>query len=314
MKYNNLGRSGLRVSEISFGSWLTFGSNLDRNLVKELMKFAVDSGVNFFDNAEGYAKGEAETIMGEALRDFKREDLVISTKIFWGGNGPNDTGLSWKHIIEGTRNSLKRLKVSYIDIIFCHRPDPNTPMEETVRAMDHLIRLGYCFYWGTSEWSAVQIEHAHQIAEKYNCIPPIAEQPQYNIFSRTRVEEEYQSLYAKYELGLTTWSPLASGLLSGKYNESIPAGSRLAVNDWLQKERTKERIEIVKALKEIADGIGCTVSQLAIAWCMMNPRVSSVITGATRLTQLKENLLSLKFKDKMSEETLKAINTLLKND
>ena len=311
MKYNNLGRSGLRVSELSFGSWLTFGSNLDRSSVKEFMKLAVDSGINFFDNAEVYAKGEAETLMGDALKDFRREELVISTKIFWGGNGPNDSGLSWKHLIEGARNSLKRMKLTYVDIIFCHRPDPNTPMEETIRAMDHLIRKGYTFYWGTSEWSAIQIEQAFELAEKYNTIPPIAEQPQYNMFHRDRVEKEYESIYAKFGTGLTTWSPLASGVLTGKYNDIIPAGSRLATNDWLQRERTDDRIERVKKLEIIAEELGCSLAQLAIAWCMLNPRVSTVITGATRQAQLKENLEAIKVKEKLSESVVAKINAII---
>lgn len=311
MKYNNLGRSGLRVSELSFGSWLTFGSSLDTKTVKDFMKLAVESGINFFDNAEGYAKGEAETIMGDALREFRREDLVISTKIFWGGNGPNDTGLSWKHLVEGARNSLKRMKLSYIDIIFCHRPDPQTPMEETVRAMDHLIRHGYTFYWGTSEWTSAQITQAFELSEKYNTIPPIAEQPQYNMFHRERVEREYEPVYAKYGIGLTTWSPLASGVLTGKYNDIVPAGSRLAQNDWLQKERTVERIEKVRKLSAIADQLDCSMSQLAIAWCLLNQKVSTVITGATRLTQLKENLLASKVRDQMTDEVKSKISRIL---
>lgn len=311
MKYNNLGRSGLRVSEISFGSWLTFGSNLDQSAVKEFMRFAVNSGINFFDNAEVYAKGESELLMGEALKEFRREDLVISTKIYWGGNGPNDTGLSWKHLVEGTRNSLRRMRVNYLDIIFCHRPDPITPMEETVRAMDHIIKSGYAFYWGTSEWSAAQIQQAFQVAEKYGCIFPIAEQPQYNMFTRDRVEVEYEELYSNFGLGLTTWSPLASGILTGKYKDVIPAGTRLANNEWLQKERTTERLEKVENLREIADELNATMSQLAIAWCMKNPRVSTVITGATRVSQIKENLDAVKVKEKLSEDIMERINKVL---
>lgn len=310
MKYNNLGRSGLRVSEISLGSWLTFGSSLDQSAIKEFMRLAVNSGINFFDNAEVYAKGESETLMGEALKEFRREELVISTKIFWGGNGPNDNGLSWKHLVEGTRNSLRRMRLSYVDIIFCHRPDPVTPMEETVRAMDYIIKSGYAFYWGTSEWSAAQIEQAFQIAERYNCILPIAEQPQYNLFTRSRVEEEYSELYAHHGLGLTTWSPLASGILTGKYQEVIPAGTRLATNEWLQKERTPERLESVYSLKKIAEELGVSLSQLAIAWCMKNPRVSTVITGSTRIAQLKENLEAVRVKDLLTDEVMGRIDQL----
>ncbi len=312
MKYNNLGRSGLKVSELSLGSWLTFGNSIDSSQIKEFLRTAVSMGVNFFDNAEVYSKGEAETLMGEALREFRREELVVSTKIFWGGNGPNDTGLSWKHLVEGTRNSLRRMRLSYLDLVFCHRPDPNTPIEETVRAMDFIIKSGYAFYWGTSEWSRAQIETAYITAERLGCIPPIAEQPQYNMFHRERVEEEYSDLYANFGLGLTTWSPLASGVLSGKYNEVIPAGTRLANNDWLQKEITKERIETVKKLKVVADDLGATLSQLAIAWCLKNPRVSTTITGATRMSQLKENLSAAKIRDKMSEEVMTRIAACFK--
>lgn len=311
MKYNNLGRSGLRVSQLSFGSWLTFGNSVDRSLVTQLMKEAVNLGVNFFDNAEVYAKGESEIIMGDCLRNFRREEMVVTTKIFWGGNGPNDIGLSWKHLVEGVRNSLRRMKLTYVDVVFCHRFDNTTPLEETVRAMDYIIKSGYAFYWGTSEWSAEQIEKVFLICEKYNCIPPIAEQPQYNMFHRTRVQEEYEPLYKKYGLGLTTWSPLASGILTGKYNDSIPAGSRLATNEWLLKERTEDRVEKVKALKEVADDLDCTLPQLAIAWCLSNPQVSTVITGASRVSQLKDNISSLNVLEKLDRDVLSRIRKIL---
>ncbi len=311
MKYNNLGRSGLRVSQLSFGSWLTFGNSVDRSLVAQLMKEAVEMGVNFFDNAEVYAKGESEIIMGECLRNFRREEMVVTTKIFWGGNGPNDIGLSWKHLVEGVRNSLRRMKLTYIDMVFCHRPDPNTPLEETIRAIDYIIKSGYAFYWGTSEWSAEQLEKVFLLCEKYNCIAPIAEQPQYNLFHRSRVENEYESLYKKYGLGLTTWSPLASGILTGKYNEQIPAGSRLATNEWLMKELTEDRIQKAKALKEVADDLDCSLAQLAIAWCLSNPQVSTVITGASRISQLKDNLSSVDVLDKLNRDVLLRIKNIL---
>ncbi len=311
MKYRNLGRSGLKVSELSFGSWLTFAGNLDANGVKQLMKRAVDLGVNFFDNAEGYAKGEAESLMGDALRQFRREELVIATKIFWGGNGPNDTGLSWKHLVEGTRNSLRRLKLTYVDILYCHRPDPDTPIEETVRAMDYIIRAGYTFYWGTSEWSADQIKQAFQLAEKYNCIPPVAEQPQYNLFNRERVEKEYAPLYESFGLGLTTWSPLASGILTGKYVNGIPRGSRLDKNEWLRQELTPSNLAKVKKLSEIANTLDCPLSSLAIAWCLCNPRVNSVITGATSQQQLEENLRASDVKDRLTDSVKKEIEKIL---
>jgi voltage-dependent potassium channel beta subunit len=314
MKYNNLGRSGLRVSQLSFGSWLTFGTSLDRSLVSQLMKEAVSMGVNFFDNAEVYAKGESEAMMGECLRNYRREEMVVTTKIFWGGNGPNDIGLSWKHLVEGVRNSLRRMKLTYLDVVFCHRPDPHTPIEETVRAIDYIIKSGYAFYWGTSEWSAAQLEEVFSLCEKHNCIPPIAEQPQYNMFHRMRVEKEYDDLYKKYGLGLTTWSPLASGILTGKYNEQIPAGSRLATNEWLMKELTQERINKAKALQEVAEDLDCSLAQLAIAWCLSNPQVSTVITGASRISQLKDNMSAVDVLDKLDRETLERIRKILGDD
>jgi voltage-dependent potassium channel beta subunit len=311
MKYKNLGRSGLKVSEISFGSWITFGNALSSASVKSCMQRAFDLGVNFFDNAEVYAKGEAEVLMGEAVRSFRREDLVISTKIYWGGNGPNDTGLSWKHLVEGTRNSLRRMKLSYVDLLFCHRPDPSTPIEETVRAMDYIIKSGYAFYWGTSEWSAEQIEAAYVTAEKYNCIPPTMEQPQYNMFTRDRVEKEYLPIVKKYGTGLTTWSPLASGILSGKYNNGIPRGSRLDKNEWLRQELTPSNIARVKKLAEIANSLDCALAQLAIAWCLRNPNISTVITGASSIEQIEENMKATVVKDRITESVSKEIEKIL---
>ncbi len=311
MKYKNLGRSGLKVSELSFGSWMTFGSNLNSQAVKGCMQRAFELGVNFFDNAEVYAKGEAEVLMGEALKSFRREDLVISTKIFWGGNGPNDTGLSWKHLVEGTRNSLRRLKTSYIDLLFCHRPDPSTPIEETVRAMDYIIKSGYAFYWGTSEWGADQIQAAFDVAEKLNCIPPIAEQPQYNMLVRDRVEKSYLPLINRYGLGLTTWSPLASGILSGKYNDGIPKGSRLEKNEWLRHELTPSNIARVKKLSELASTLDCSIAQLAIAWCLRNPAVSTVITGASNEAQIEENMKAIEVKDRITDSVNRDIEKIL---
>lgn len=312
MKYNKLGRAGIKLSELSLGTWITYGNNLDLAGVKKVMHAAHDLGVNFFDCAEGYARGDAESLMGEALREFRREDLVISTKIYWGGNGPNDTGLSWKHLVEGTRSSLRRLKLTYVDLLFCHRPDPTTPIEETVRAIDYIIRAGYAFYWGTSEWSADQIEQAFKIADRFNCIPPTMEQPQYNMFCRKRVEQEYAPLYERYGLGTTVWSPLASGVLSGKYNDGIPKGSRLDTNDWLQKELTPERIGKVKELSKVADDLGCSSAQLAIAWCLKNPRVSTVITGASNSAQITENLKAAEVRNKLSDEVMARIEQILR--
>lgn len=310
MQYNKLGKAGIRVSEISFGSWITFGKQIGLSAVKTLMHTAFDHGINFFDNAEGYAHGEAETLMGKALKEFRREDLVISTKIFWGGNGPNDTGLSRKHLLEGTKNSLKRLKLEYVDLLFCHRPDQNTPIEETVLAMDYLVRQGYALYWGTSEWSYDQIESAFTIAKELNCIKPTMEQPKYNIFFRNHLEKDYLKLFEKYGLGTTIWSPLASGILSGKYNHGIPSDSRLAKEPWLVPENFMQLIEKTKKLDVIANDLNCKLSQLAIAWCLKNPNVSSVITGATKVDQLLENLGALEVKEKLTPDILKIINSV----
>lgn len=310
MQYNKLGRAGIRISEISFGSWITFGKQIGLNAVKSLMHSAFDHGVNFFDNAESYAHGEAEVLMGKALKEFRRDDLVISTKIFWGGTGPNDTGLSRKHLLEGTKNSLKRLKLDYVDLLFCHRPDPNTSIEETVLAMDYLIRQGYVFYWGTSEWSAQQIDAAFQAAERLNCIKPSMEQPKYNLFFREHLEKDYVNLFDKYGMGTTIWSPLASGILSGKYNQGIPNDSRLAKEHWLVPDNFMQLIDKSKQLDLIAKDLDCKLSQLAIAWCLKNQNVSSVITGATKIEQLLENLGALSVKAKLTPDIMKKINSI----
>lgn len=312
MHYNKLGKAGIKLSEIGFGSWITFAKQLGINEAKECMHIAHDHGVNFFDNAEGYAHGESETIMGKALKEFRREDLVISTKIFWGGNGPNDTGLSRKHLLEGTKNSLKRLKLDYVDLLFCHRPDLETPIEETVLAMDYLVRNGYALYWGTSEWSASQIETAYEIAGKLNCIKPSMEQPKYNMFFRDHLEKEYLSLFTKQGLGTTIWSPLASGILSGKYNNGIPQESRLAKEAWLIPNNFKELVEKVKALTKIAQELGCSTAQLGIAWCLKNPYVSSVITGATKAEQLLDNLGAIDVKPKLTKDVMAEIDKITK--
>ncbi len=311
MKYNKLGRSGLKVSELSFGSWLTFGPTHDTSSVKKCMRRAFDLGINFFDNAEAYAKGQSEVLMGDAIKDFRREDLVLTTKIYWGGNGPNDTGTSWKRLVEGSKNSLKRLKVEYVDVIYCHRYDPTTPIDETVRAMDQIIRSGHAFYWGTSEWPAEQIEEAYKIASLLNCIPPTAEQPEYNMFERKKVEDSYLSLYKDYGLGLTTWSPLASGILTGKYNNGIPKNSRLSQHEWLRQELSSEKIEKVKKLQAISNELDCSLAQLSIAWCLKNPHVNTVILGATSVDQLEENIRAVDVKNRISDETMQRIERLL---
>lgn len=307
MDYRKMGKSGLSISEISFGSWITFGSSLDLNGIKKCIRIAFDHGVNFFDNAEVYGNGASELLMGEVLRDYRREDLVVSTKVFWGGEGPNDIGLSRKHLMEGIKNSLRRLQINYVDILFCHRPDPSTPIEETVRAMDSIVRSGLAYYWGTSEWKAADIDEAYRIATEIHAIPPSVEQPEYNLFRRDRVEKEYASLYDMYGMGTTIWSPLDSGILTGKYNEGLPAGSRLQRHEELRKRLTEAKIEKVKALASIAKELNCTLAQLAIAWCLKNPHVSSVITGATQPQQVIDNLQAVRVKDLLSDNILRKI-------
>lgn len=321
MEYRHLGRSGLKVSALSYGAWVTFGDQIDEGLAEECMHAAYEAGVNFFDNAEAYAGGNAEIMMGHILKrsGWKRSDLVISTKIFWGGKGPNDVGLSRKHIIEGTKAALERLQLDYVDLIFCHRPDPETPIEETVWAMNYVLDQGWAFYWGTSEWSAEQIRHAYEFARREHLIPPSMEQPQYNMFHRGRVEREYAPLYRDYGLGLTIWSPLASGILTGKYNEGIPEGSRMSLPgyEWLRKrlesEEGQRQIEKVRQLMPIAQELGCTMAQLAIAWCLKNPNVSTVITGASRPEQVRQNMQALEVAQHLTPEVMARIETILNN-
>ncbi len=319
MNYRRLGRSGLEVSELSYGSWVTFGNQLDVEGSKKLIRQAVDAGVNFLDNAEGYASGMSESLMGVALKSYRREDLVVSTKIFWGGSGPNQTGLSRKHLLEGTRNSLKRLQLDYVDLLFCHRPDPHTPIEETVLAMDSLVRSGQTLYWGTSEWSADQITQAIEFAKEYKAVGPVMEQPQYNLFVRERFEKEYAPLYEKYGYGTTIWSPLASGVLSGKYNKGIPADSRLAREAWLKKAMDEnkmlspETFAKLDALAKVASGLGATLSQLALAWTLKNPHVSTTILGASKAEQLAENLKAVDFVGKLDEGVMAEIEAIVKN-
>ncbi len=321
MKYRYLGKSGLQVSALSFGSWVTFGSQVDIDKAVELMTIAYDAGVNFFDNAEVYSNGLAETIMGEALKKtgWKQKDLVLSTKIFWGGEGLNERGLSRKHIIEGLDGSLARMGVEYVDLIFAHRPDIHTPIEETVRAFNHVINQGKAFYWGTSEWSAQQIMQAYAIARQEHLIPPLMEQSQYNMFHRDRIEKEYHRLYSEIGLGTTIWSPLASGLLTGKYNQGIPKDSRANLEgyEWLRTrftdEKAKAQIEKVIKLASVAEIIDCTTAQLAIAWCLLNPNVSTVITGASKASQVKDNMKAIDIVDKLTPEVVETIEEILDN-
>jgi voltage-dependent potassium channel beta subunit len=318
MNYRHLGKAGLQVSELSLGSWVTFGNQLNEDHARECMVAAYEAGVNFFDNAEVYAGGQSETIMGAVLKEtgWRRESYLVSTKIFWGGTGPNDRGLSYKHIVEGVNNALKRLQLDYVDLVYCHRPDPHTPIEETVRAMDLIIRQGKAFYWGTSEWSAAEIMRADGIARQYCLTPPSMEQPQYNMFTRQRFEVEYRSLYTMLGYGTTIWSPLASGMLTGKYNNGIPGGSRgeLKGFDWLKPELTnQERVAKVKKLQPIAQDLGCSLAQMALAWCLKNPNVSTVITGASRVEQVRENLASADLVAKLTSDVMERIELVLDN-
>jgi len=322
MKYRYLGRSGLKVSALSFGSWVTFGDQVDEQVAFDCMKEAFDAGVNFFDNAEAYAGGQSETMMGNIIKKagWNRSDLVLSTKIFWGGDGPNDTGLSYKHIIEGTNAALKRMQTDYVDLVFCHRPDLHTPIEETVRAMDQVIKSGKAFYWGTSEWSAVQIQKAYQVARQYNLRPPLMDQPQYNMFHRDKVESEFKPLYDDIGLGTTIWSPLASGLLTGKYNDGIPDDSRLSMDqyEWLKEsllesEEGKQRLKKVGKLANVADDLGISMPHLALAWCLKNKDVSTVITGASKPGQVKENMKAIDKVDLLTDDVIDAIEEILDN-
>lgn len=321
MEYRYLGKSGLQVSALSLGAWVTYGGQVGEEVAYQCMDAAIKAGVNFFDNAEAYARGEAERVMGNVIKKagWKRSDLVISTKIFWGGTGPNDRGLSRKHIIEGTKASLEQLQLDYVDLLFCHRPDIHTPIEETVRAMNYLIDQGKVFYWGTSEWSADKIMEAWAVARRENLIPPLMEQPEYNMFNRKRVEQEYARLYQEFGLGTTIWSPLDSGMLTGKYNQGIPKDSRLDLEgfDWLREgyesQEGQEKIEKVGQLMPIAEELGCTVAQLALAWCLVNRDVSTVITGASRPEQVEENMASLEVVPKLTDEVLERIEKILDN-
>lgn len=320
MEYRKLGKSGLQVSALSLGSWLTFGKQIGDDVAERLMAVAYDQGVNFFDNAEIYARGQAELVMGKILKKmgWERSSYVLSSKVFFGDGGkkPNQQGLSHKHIMEGCEASLKRLQVEYLDLYFCHRPDKNTPMEETVRAMNILIRQGKIFYWGTSEWSAQEIMEAHMVAKQLNLAGPVMEQPEYNMFHRHKVEVEYSQIYKTVGLGTTIWSPLASGVLTPKYIKDTPEDTRLAMAgmEWLKNSALKpERIEKASQLNELAKSLGVSLPKLAIAWCLKNPDVSTVILGASKVAQLEETLQSAEVVPLLTAEVVQQIEDILQN-
>lgn len=322
MEYRRLGKSGLQVSELSFGSWVTFGVQVDVDKAVACMKAAYDAGCNFFDNAEGYARGQSEIVMGSALQQlgWRRDSYIVSSKVMFGSvNDPTpiQRGLSRKHVVEACHQALQRLQVDYLDLYFCHRPDPETPIEETVRAMSELIWRGDVLYWGTSEWSAQEIMEAYSIARQYNLIPPTMEQPQYHLFHRQRVEQEYARLYEVVGLGTTIWSPLASGLLTGKYNDGIPDDSRLMLPgyEWLrsmyEREDWQKRLAAVRELTSMAQELGTTMAKLAIAWCLKNPNVSTVITGASRPEQVVENMTAIAVVPQLTADVMTRIDGIV---
>jgi voltage-dependent potassium channel beta subunit len=317
MKYRYLGRTGIQVSELSFGSWVTFHNQAGVESAVEMMTAAYDAGVNFFDNAEVYAGGKSETVMGEALKKlgWRRGSYLISTKLYWGlHEGVNEKNtLNRKRLIEGIAGSLQRLQLDYVDLIYCHRPDSTTPIEETVWAMHNIIERGQALYWGTSEWAASEIIQAIEIAERYHLHKPVVEQPQYNLFEQGRMQGDYVRFYKEYGYGSTIWSPLASGLLTGKYNKGIPADSRGALKgyEWLKDNLTDDqKLAKVAELDLIAKELGCALSQLALAWCLKNPFVSTVITGASRVEQVHENMKAADVVDKITPEILEKINAI----
>ncbi len=346
MEYRRLGKSGLQVSALSLGSWLTFGSQIGDDVAEDLMKLAYDQGVNFFDNAEGYAGGRSEIVMGNILKKmgWRRSSFVVSSKVYFGADGgrkdlkPNETGLSRKHVIEACcklavllkpvvllsrkhvieacHEAMQRLQVDYLDLYFCHRPDKNTPIEETVWAMNILIQQGKILYWGTSEWSAQEITEAHVAARQNNLIGPLMEQPQYNMFHRERFEVEYKRLFENFGMGSTIWSPLASGVLTPKYLSEFPEGTRLGKQGlaWLKKAQlTEERLEKTRQLNTLAQELDTTLPKLAVAWCLKNPQVSTVILGASKPAQLSETLDSVKVTPQLTEEVMGRIEAILQN-
>jgi voltage-dependent potassium channel beta subunit len=321
MEYRRLGKSGLKLSSLSFGSWVTFGTQLAEQNARDCMTLAYERGVNFFDNAEVYANGESERIMGAVLKKtgWGRDTYCVSSKVFWGGDKPTQMGLSRKHVRDACDAALKRLQVDYLDLYFCHRPDLHTPVEETVRAMHDLVQQGKILYWGTSEWSAQQITEAFAVAHAHHLTPPTMEQPEYNLFNRDKVEAEFAPLYRDHGLGTTIWSPLASGVLTGKYSKGIPQDSRMAVKgyEWLRSRyegpEGKERLRKADELAGLARELGIAPAALAIAWCLRNPNVSTVILGASKVSQLEDNLKALDAVPKLTPDVMERIEKIVGN-
>ena len=321
MNYRRLGKTGLKVSELSYGSWVTFSFQLGVDSAAEIMKLAYDNGVNFFDNAEAYAGGQAEIIMGEAIKKlgWSRDTYIVSSKVFFGGEKPTQCGLSHKHIIDACHGALKRFQVDYLDLYFCHRPDPETPIEETVRAMHTLVLQGKVCYWGTSEWSAPEIEEAYRISRELGLTPPSMEQPEYNMFARNKMEHEYLQLFEQEQLGTAIWSPLASGLLTGKYMDGTPDGSRTSlenykfIRDQFESADYIERHKKVQELYQLAEELGLPLVNLALCWCLKNQNVSTVILGASKIEQLKQNLQSLDHMNILDDSVMDRIDGIQKN-
>lgn len=320
MEYRYMGKTGLQLSVLSYGSWVTFAKQIDDSVSDRLMSMAYDNGINFFDNAEVYSRGESEKMMGRVLKgkSWERSSYVVSSKAFFGWRGetnkPNQTGLSRKHLVEACDEALERLQLDYLDLYYCHRPDKNVPVEEVVWTMNQLINRGKILYWGTSEWSAAEIMEAHMVAKDHRLIGPAVEQPEYNLFKRDKMEVEYYTIFKNIGMGTTIWSPLASGLLTGKYNNGIPEGSRLGLEgfDWL-KDRviSEERLNAVRRLDDVAKQLGTSLATLAIAWCIKNPNVTSAILGATKEEQLKENLNALDVLPKLTAEVMQKIDEVM---
>ncbi|XP_035697680.1 voltage-gated potassium channel subunit beta-2-like [Branchiostoma floridae] len=321
MIYRNLGRSGLRVSCLGLGTWVTFGGQVTDEMAEELMTLAYENGVNLFDTAEVYAAGKAEITLGNIIKKkgWRRSSLVITTKIFWGGRAETERGLSRKHIIEGLQGSLQRLQLDYVDVVFANRPDPNTPMEETVRAFSYVIERGWALYWGTSRWSPMEIMEAYSVARQFNLIPPIAEQAEYHLFQREKVEAQLPELYAKIGVGAMTWSPLACGIITGKYDDGVPIYSRAALKGygWLKdkilSEDGRRQQAKLREVQIIADKLNCTLPQLAIAWCLRNETISSVLLGASSIEQLYENIQALQVVQKLTPQILTELDGILGN-